>query len=946
MTADGAQYIFLFTDLEGSSRLWEREPERMRASMARHDAILRTAVRNHGGMVVKMAGDGIHAVFGSPAFAADGVGGEASPVERALLAAVDMQREMRALERESGLGIRVRCGLHAGTAEFRDADFYGPAVNRAARLANAANGGQIVLSASLVDLLGGAPPEPLALRPLGNVRLRDLSGVESVYQLAHPDLPAEFPPLRSLSTNPNNLPSVATSFVGRFREVGQVRELFSRGRIVTLAGAGGIGKTRLALQSAAYLLDRYPDGVWIVELANLQNAEGLAGAVLTALGARQQKSDLMAALAEHLKPLGILIVLDNCEHLIDAVARLADTLVKAAPGLHLLATSRETLDIDGEQILNVPTLALPDPDHDWQLDRLRHVESVRLLLERVLAQRPDFEPAPEDAAPLARIAYRLDGIPLAIELAAARLRTMSLTDLNAALDDRFGTLTTGSRVALPRHKTLRGLIDWSYQLLSAEERLLFNRLTVFVGGWTTAAAVRVCAGGGLDAARIPDLLASLADKSLILAEHSSAAPRQRMLETLREFGGEFLAPEERTALDRAHAGWAREFTSIEHSWRAVDADHSLLAPLYDAEYPNFRAALDWLDTHDAAGHLQLISNIGNHWAFRGRIAEGRRHVERAVVRCGDAPPSEDVAYAHCYLAVYAYMQGDQATVTPHARQSHAMFLALGNPGRAGHSLVLVAYAEYILRGHATSKPLFEEAIQLMISGGRLSNAANDLVNLANNCLYADEADEARRHIDRAESLWSGLRNAQLGRVIALHRGQAAIASGDFAGAERHFASVIESAVASGYAIDHGLGQYWRGRALCGLGRLGESWTCHLEGIRILRTSALWLELVNALESFAVLLAAAGQAEEAATLLAAMEAERERIAFPVGAQARRVRASVQPALEASLPPDARERLAAAGKRLGRADVLAFVQNLPPVADAAPRASPVTAEHPVG
>jgi predicted ATPase/class 3 adenylate cyclase len=915
-------YVFLFTDLEGSSRLWESEPERMRGLMARHDALLREAVAKHAGAVVKMAGDGVHAVF--------------ADARRSVDAAIDLQLAMRALEKETGLPIRVRCGLHTGPAEQRDEDFYGPTVNRAARLANAANGGQIVLSAAMVEKLKGGLAEPLGLLPLGSVRLRDLSTAEAVHQLTHPHLQNDFPPLRSLSTNPNNLPALATSFIGRYKEVGQVRELFTRGRIVTLAGAGGIGKTRLALQSAAYLLDRYPDGVWFVEFAHVQSGDALAGTILGALGVKQSKSDPMTTLAGHMKPLHTLLVLDNCEHVIDAVAHLADSLVKAAPGLHLIATSRETLDIDGEQVLNVPTLALPDPDHEWDLDRVMQVESVRMLIERTLAHRPDFQPRGDDAAALARIAYRLDGIPLAIELAAARLRAMTLAELNLALDDRFGTLTTGTRVAQPRHKTLHGLIDWSYQLLGAEEQALFHALTVFVGGWSQCAAESVCAGTGLQASRIAPLLESLADKSLVLKVNAEvnagegaggnsaegSATRYRMLETLREFASARLTDAEHRALRRRHADWVIDYIVVQHQWRRQGADIAAIGPLFAIELPNLRAALQWLDEHHAADHLKAISNLAHYMIYQGMLSEASRHLDNALARFEHEGDSEDLAYALQYRCGSAYLQGDMAAVLQRAPEASAMFGRLGDEGRAGHSLSFVAYAKFILEGHAASKAVFEEAIERMIAGGRPFNAVNDLCNLANNCAYNGEFENARRHIARAEEITARTGDPSSQCSILMHKAQAALLRREYADAERYCIEGFKYSPAATL----GAATQFRARALHGMGRLAESWTCHRESMQYLRKNSMWLELVNTCESFAELLVTAGLARDAALLVGGMASERERIQFPVGAQARLVLNAIDAALKGALPDDEREAQIAAGMRMDREASLAHAFGL--------------------
>ncbi len=479
----GGAVTFLFTDIEGSTRLWEEDPERMRLALARHDAISRMAVESHSGTVVKMIGDGMYAAFDDPL--------------NALAAAIDLQRGLADPAAANGVPLLVRCGLHAGMVEHRDNDFFGPPLNRAARIMSAAHGGQVLLSQAVFDGMGEILPAAVSLRDLGKVRLKDLSTPEHVYQVVHPDLRQEFPALRSLEATPNNLPQEATSFVGREIELAELKRLLAKTRLLTLTGSGGCGKTRLTLQVAADSLERFPDGAWLVELAPLADPGLVPRTVATVLGLREAHGKSIGqTLTDYLKDKHVLLLLDNCEHLLDACSQLADMLVRQCREVTIMASSREALGIDGEQAYRVPSLSLPDPKRAHTPASVALFEAVQLFTDRAVLARSDFAVTAQNASTLASICCRLDGIPLAIELAAVRLRSLSVEEINRNLNQRFRLLTGGSRTALPRQRTLQALIDWSHDLLDEREQVLFRRIAIFVNGFTLEGAAAVAAGSG------------------------------------------------------------------------------------------------------------------------------------------------------------------------------------------------------------------------------------------------------------------------------------------------------------------------------------------------------------------------------------------------------------------------------------------------------------------
>jgi len=477
--ASSGTLTFVFTDIEGSTRLWDQFPAAMASALARHDGMVRDIISQKG-HVFKAMGDSVCAVFESP--------------REAMIAAADVQRAI-AKEDWGEIGpIKIRIGMHTGEAERRDNDYFGPSLNRVARILSTGHGGQVLLSQATYELVRDNLPSGVELRSLGEHRLRDLERPESVYQLVAEGLASDFAPLKSLSELPNNLPLQVTSFVGREKELTEVQELIKKNRLVTLTGSGGTGKTRLSLQAAAGLIPEFEDGVWLVELAPLTEPDLVPQTVAAALKVREEPGrPLLETLISHLKDKKILLLLDNCEHLLDAAARLADAIGKQCPRTHLVATSREPLAIQGEQVYRVPSLSTPDPKKKESAESLNTYEAVRLFIDRAVLAQPNFAVTNENAPAVAQICHRLDGIPLALELAAARVRAMPVETIAARLDDRFRLLTGGSRTALPRQQTLRATIDWSYGLLDEKEKTLLRRLSVFAGGWTLEAAEKVCA---------------------------------------------------------------------------------------------------------------------------------------------------------------------------------------------------------------------------------------------------------------------------------------------------------------------------------------------------------------------------------------------------------------------------------------------------------------------
>lgn len=624
---------FLFTDIEGSTRLWQQHPEPMKQALLRHHGLLQQSIESSNGYVFQIVGDAFCAAFRTAA------GGVA--------AALAAQRALAAEPWGETGPIRVRMALHTGTADLHPGEYKageymsGLTLSHTARLLSVAHGGQILVSNATQELVRNDLPSLVELRNLGLHRLRDLTGAEHIYQVVAQGLPDRFPALRSPEVVPNNLPRQLTTFIGREREIAEAKRLLAETHLLTITGPGGGGKTRLSLEIAASLLAEYPDGVWLVEFAPLADPARAPQVLATALSVREEADrPLLATLVDHLRPKRVLLLLDNCEHLIDACAGLADTLLRGCPEVKILPSSREALGLTGEVVFRVPPLSLPDSRHVPSLERLAEYEAIRLFVDRAIAVKPGFTLTDDTAAAVVQICQRLDGIPLAVELAAARVRTLSVQQITAHLDERFRLLTGGSRTALPRHQTLRGLIDWSYGLLSEAERDLFRRLSVFVGGWTLEASVAVCAGADVDRYDIVELLGRLVDKSLCLIDSEGSDPRYRLLETIRQYGFEKLAETSEGQVVRArHRDFYLGFAEDAEP-RLQGAEQVAWLERLERDHDNLRAALRWsLDCDETEAALRLGSALSLFWDTHGYVREAREWLDELLAHARERPTS-------------------------------------------------------------------------------------------------------------------------------------------------------------------------------------------------------------------------------------------------------------------------------------------------------------------
>jgi len=730
---------FLFTNIEDSTGLLRRlGGGDYAAVLADHHRLIREALAAHGGREVDTQGDAFFAVFGAARGCA--------------AAAIAIQQTIGAHSWPAGEVPRVRIGIHAGEAEQTATGLVGMEVHRGAWIAAVAHGGQILVSGAAAALLGDTLPEGISLRDLGRHRLKDLGRPEQIFQLDAPGLAAAFPSLKSLDNPrlPNNLPAQASSFVGREAELSGVSQLVATSRLVTLAGASGSGKTRLALQVAAGLLDGSGDGVWFTDLAPIADAGLVARTIANVLSVLPEAGvPVTETLAEAIAERSLLILLDNCEHVIDACAKVADALLRACPNLTLIATSREPLGIDGEQVFRVPTLATPAPDDD--LPAIRGSEAVRLLADRAARAGAPLLLDEQTAPVVGRISRRLDGIPLAIELAAARLRVMSVTELDARLDQRFSLLTGGSRAAPARHQTLLATIDWSWELLTGVERDMLARLSVFVGGFDLAACEAVTVGADIMAGDAMSLLAALVDKSLVQFDEGAGGPgRYRLLESMRQFAAQRLHERDSATADAVGACHRDHYLALAEAAapKLIGSDQAMWLDRLDAELGNLRAAIAFsLRRADPEPGLRLAASLRIFWSARGHAAEAADSL-RALL---DLPATTEPGAARAQaLAAAATLVEQPAAADAYCAEATRIAEAMGDNHLVADIVAIRAFRLIRAGQNAAARPLVENALDLARRLGDRHLTARLLYNRS----YAldSEGDHAAAARDAAESL--------------------------------------------------------------------------------------------------------------------------------------------------------------------------------------------------
>jgi predicted ATPase/class 3 adenylate cyclase len=877
---------FLFTDIEGSTKLWERCPEAMRASLPDHDAILRDAIERNKGVVFKTMGDAFCAAFGQP--------------RMALAAAIEGQRALHAHAWPPELGgIRVRMGVHCGECAQRGGDYYGPTLNRVARLASVGHGEQILLSAATAALLRDSLEGDVALRDLGLVRLKDLSQPESTFQVLAPGLRSTFPAPLSLDSRPNNLPSQISTFIGRESELEQLGFLIADARLLTITGPGGIGKTRLALQLAASVVEQYADGAWFADLSTIRNPELIAQAIAAVLGIRELPSEpIEVTLIAHVRDKKLLLVIDNAEHLLAGVARFVKSLLSQCPGVTVVATSRQPLHVSGEQVYRLGPLA----------------ESTRLFLDRAQQAAPSTVFGDAENADVDSLCAKLEGLPLAIELACARLSSMPLKQLARRLKSGL-TLSSKDSTESSRHRTLRETIAWSFELLEPDERDTFTALSVFHGG-CTAEAIDAVAHGTTE---VDDVLDSLVDKSLLQVEDTGSVVRYRLLEAVREFAYERLqgdAAAERSEF--AHADYYADLVASAHA-RASKGDLSDYTTI-DSDAPNVRAALEWLFPREILNAVRLLSQLAPYWRLRGNLAEARSWISRALDVCtGDNPNRVPLL---CLAASFATLQDELAESLRLANEALDLARAAGDGTGTAWALFRIAEARHRQGQLDAAEALYREALTAFRSSPDARAEMLCLGNLGMLARQRGDLHDAVELLDDAIHRATRLGERRLLGEFTMQMGWVQIGLNDLAQSRTLFEKAFSDK--SDDRDRYGVCCARHGLATVALKEARPSEA--LEEFVATLNAAMELQLkdyvARAFHGIAAVEAIEGRTELGQRLLGLADrifeesgrVLRDSVAYDVASHA----------LEAALPPDRQSALREEGARMSVADALAAVQ----------------------
>lgn len=897
---------FLFTDIEGSTRLLQSLGDAAYAELlALHRELLRSAFTAAGGHEIETQGDGFLVAFQS--------------ARRAIAAALDAQRALEAHPWPHDAVLRVRMGLDTAETVIHGGVYAGLGLHRAARICAAGWGGQVLLSRITADIVGHELPVGVTLRDLGDHHLKDLHRTERIYQLKHTTLPADFPPLRSLDSLPNNLPRHLTSFIGRERELADVKRWLSTTRLLMLTGSGGCGKTRLALQVGADLVEGFTDGVWLVELAPVSDPVLVPQTVASTLRIREEPGrPLLATLTDHLGPKQMLLLLDNCEHVVEACAHLAETLLLGCPRLRILATSRESLAIAGEMTWRVPSLSVPDPARLPSLDRLSQYEAVRLFIERATAARPDFTVTERSAPALAQICHQLDGIPLAIELAAARVKVLPVSQIAERLDDLFRLLTGGGRTALPHHQTLEAAMDWSYDLLSEPERVLLGRLSVFAGGWTLEAAEAVCAHDGVASSTFLDLLTQLVDKSLVMArvhDESAVEGRYWLQEPVRQYATRKLQVSgTEAAVHRYH--WEYFVDIVEHS-SLRGADQAQWTERFIIERANLRAALERSKTSKdgADATLRLAASLWWFWFTQGALTEGRAWLEGALALPGATNAAARAAALYGAGAI-AWTQGDLRRAAELAGVALDLCRELDDRLGVIYSLTILGAVRMFQGEYARTTVMAEEALALSRQLRYEWETATVLGLLAWTARYQGEFARAEGLCIESLSIFQSLGDTWGRASMLSHLGNVTWRQGRCEQAEQLLEESIGLARDVGHRSQLAASLHELARLELVRGNAARAEALEIEAMVLRRDQGELWGIAECLEGLAAAAQAAGESERAARFLGAAAALRETIGVPLPSADVGDRDRVLSATQAALGD---ERFAAATTR-GRAMML--------------------------
>jgi predicted ATPase/class 3 adenylate cyclase len=874
---------FLFTDIEGSTKLAQQFPDAMPALLARHNELLRKAIETHHGFLFRVVGDSFSVAFHT---ASD-----------ALNAALEAQRLLQN-ESWTPAPIRVRMGIHTGTAHLEvhanESSYSGyTTLALTQRIMSAGHGGQILLSQSVFDLVQERLPDHVQLIDMGERQLKDVFRLEHIYQVASPDIQSDFPPLKTLETFKHNLPQQLTSFIGREREIEEAKKLLTRTRILTFTGPGGTGKTRLSLQVAADQIVNFKDGAWLVELAPLADPTYIISTIASIFKLREaQGTTLHDVLLDYLRGKQLLLILDNCEHLVESCAKLSDQFLHTCPNLKIIASSREALGIDGETVYRVPSLSLPstqggvlreasskgDAAEDGGMSKsLMDYEATRLFVERATKAEPQFRLTETNASFVTQICHRLDGIPLAIELAAARVKLFTPEQIAARLDDRFKLLTGGSRSALPRQQTLRALIDWSYQTLNETEQRALRWLAVFSGGWTFEAAESV-----LGESEAMDDLSGLINKSLVIVEEQEGESRYRYLETIRQYAMEKLL-ESGDAVNARNRHLAH---FLAYSRRAEEHFRTLQRLQWmnrlEVEHDNLRSALGWALESDPESALQMVCLLSAFWMSHNYLTEGCNWCQAAITRAEESSLDRDkIAKTHArvyaVLALLSVNRGDHHTGQIAAKQSVALARGLDDQIILVNALTFLGFSSAFLGDITLAFDSLHEAEDICRNLGYREELANVLQALAYITMEVhgpDAAEQLQSYMEESLALSQGSMDLEAAVRTEGLLARLAFFRGDLPEARKHADLMLDLHREMGDYLSVTGHQSEMAHAARQLGNFEEALALYRETIQEWQEIGHRGAVAHQLECFAFIAKAQAQKERAIKLLSAAEALRE------------------------------------------------------------------------
>jgi len=845
---------FLFTDIQGSTRLWQEKPQAMSVSHERHDTILRAAIESNHGYVFQIVGDSFSAAFHN---ATDGL--------RAILSA---QRGLQAETWGETGAIKVRMGLHTGTAEIlADGKYEGYAtIASTQRVMSAAHGGQTLLTQTTYELLQNTLPDGVILRDMGEYRLKDLRAPLRLYQVNVPDLPHEFPPIKSLDTQPNNLPAQLTTFIGREKEIAEIKASLNSARLVTLTGSGGTGKTRLSIEVGTQVLANFSNGVWLIELAPLSDPAQIIPALAQAFGLQELPFNPLANIvADYLRDKKLLLILDNCEHLIAACARLANDLLHQCTGLRILASSREALGIAGEVAYRTPSLA--------------DSESTQLFVDRARAANSKFSLTDSSASSVAQICHRLDGIPLAIELAAARTKFLSAEQIAARLDDLFRLLVGGSRTALPRQQTLRALIDWSYDLLSEEEKNLLRIASVFVGGWTLEALEVVS-----EDPNAIEHLEGLVNKSLVVTDEREGEMRYLLLETIKQYAREkfFEAKQAAAARDRHFIYYKNSTNDLWGSAYFGTEEATLRLMSIQVEVENLRAAFEWGLQNHVQDTLELTASMAMSMTMTGGQIEGITLLKTALEKFRALPPVEGDAnrlrkeiYVRGCFSLGALLQGTNEIMYSRSILQEAIAIAreLGDKYLLGMGLEMYASTSAMIKADDTLAAA-QEGLEIFRELNYKPGMWMAYSTLARWESLCGNFQESEKYVALAQaSVKEGTISIQFG-FLNIGMGMGARFQGRFDRAQQYFEEGLRIFKHIGHKGLMALGTSEIAHTQRAMGKYVEAKQTYRETIKVFQDYGNRPAVAHQLECFAMIEVAEEEPQRAAKLFGAAETIRE------------------------------------------------------------------------